>query len=226
MFGVCRAQCAGSRKCLSANPGRWPLVTRGTLDDRLRGKHKKAAVEGFPQAVLTPQERADLVETMRLADQSGHPFRKKDRDRAVCEILEWRQHHQQAGRGFRKLSPGAKTTLRKARCTKSFWSCFFSDFPDLSPNHKVVTTSIQRAKQCSRVVAAEHCDTLKASAAALGIYDIEADRFVRGKSGNLLWLDEMNQFFNYLLSKGNNLYRTAAAGKRARAAANENRGLR
>jgi hypothetical protein len=82
---------------------------------------------------------------------------------------------------------------------------------------------MQRAKQCTTEVAAESMARLRRAAAALGIYDLEADRFVEGKQGNLIWLDEMNQFFNYQLSRGNNKYRTGRKGVRVREASSENR---
>ena len=44
------------------------------------------------------RERSDLAETCRKVDNVGFPFRKKDRNAALLDILRWRDHHhQQAG---------------------------------------------------------------------------------------------------------------------------------
>jgi hypothetical protein len=59
-------------------------------------------------------------------------------------------------------------------------------------------TSIHRAKQCSREVAVKHTAALKQCLAKRGIYDLENDCYVKGKEGNVIWMDEMGQFFNYL----------------------------
>lgn len=223
-LAYCRNKSCGARKALTENPGRWPDVTRSTLHAKLSQKSKQTAKE-HKDAILTRQERKDLAETMRRAADGGCAMRKVDRDYAVLDILRWRKSQNAVGgRGFSVLSGPAKSTLKNGKASKVFWRKFFKDFTDLHPNHKVVTTSMQRAKQCTREVAAEHLDKLRKTAAKLGIYDLEADRFVPGKQGNIIWLDEMNQFFNYLLAPGNNLYRTARRGQRARQASSENRG--
>jgi hypothetical protein len=98
------------------------------------------------------------------------------------------------------------------------------DFPALIIDAKVVTTSMQRAKQCVREVAGASLERLRTTLRSLGIYERDSDKFVPGKEGNLIRLDEFNQFYNYCLSRGNNLLRTTRTGKLARSAASENRG--
>ena len=92
------------------------------------------------------------------------------------------------------------------------WRKFFVDFPALQKNTKVITTSMQRAKQCTREVAGASLERLRTTLRALGIYERDTDKFVPGKEGNLIWLEEFNQFYNYNLSRGNNLLRTTRAG--------------
>ena len=86
------------------------------------------------------------------------------------------------------------------------------------------STSIDRAKQCSKEVACSHLEKLKHCLCEHGIYDSEKNKFVEGKEGNLIWLDEMGQFFNYLLRRGRRQACTGVRGKAAKTADKENRG--
>ena len=51
-------------------------------------------------------------------------------------------------------------------------------------------------------MAFEHTDKLKDCLIANGIYNEEKDCIIPGKEKNIIWLDEMGQFFNYLLLRG------------------------
>ena len=114
--------------------------------------------------------------------------------------------------------------MRRGCASRDFWRKFYEDFPALTIDAKVVTTSMQHAKQCTREVAGASLERLRTTLRSLGIYERDSDKFVPGKEGNLIWLDEFNQFYNYNLSRGNNLLRTTRTGQRARSAAFENRG--
>ena len=220
----CRRHQCGSRAALTQNPGKWPLVSKGTLDPLTQGKRTFNSAEHH-RAVLTDQERQDLAETCRKASDSGCPPRKKDRDKYVLDILRWRKAQNIAGEpGFVKLTPPAVLTLERGKASRKFWRAFFKEFKDLSANSKVATTSMQRAKQCTRAVAEGSLLKLRDTLRSMGIYMQDEDCFVPGKEGNLIWLDEFNQFFNYLLPRGNNLKRTTRKGQRARQACTENRG--
>ena len=70
----------------------------------------------------------------------------------------------------------------------------------------------------------KHTDSLKQCLAKRGIYDLERDCYVEGKEGNVIWMDEMGQFFNYLLRRGSARLTTTAKGKKAKTAGAENRG--
>ena len=97
------------------------------------------------------------------------------------------------------------------------------DFPMLQIK-KVKETSSQRAKQCSVKVATGHCEAIKATLIKLGLWDEVLDKMKPDKMGNIIWLDECGNFFNYNLRRGTSRMIMGVRGKLARTALNENRG--
>ena len=83
-------------------------------------------------------------------------------------------------------------------------------------------TSLHRAKVCSRAVAADHLQRLTQCLVKHGIYDPHSECFINGKEANVIWLDEMGQFFSYLLQRRRRV--TGSTGKAAKTACKENRG--
>lgn len=78
-------------------------------------------------------------------------------------------------------------------------------------------------KKVTTQVFQEHMQEWKVAAARLGIYDSELQCIVPGKEANVIWLDEMPQFFQYLLYRGKGKKRTGEKGKRTQATEVENR---
>ena len=88
---------------------------------------------------------------------------------------------------------------------------------------KEKVTSIQRLKMCTIEVAMKHITEFKLLLASKSIYDLGNDYIFPWKEGNIIWLDAMGQFFNYLLKRGSARNATGATGTIARSAAAENR---
>ena len=87
---------------------------------------------------------------------------------------------------------------------------------------KEKVASIIRLKQCTEEDALQHLIDFKAMLVSKVIYDIDNDCFFHGKEGDLVWLDEMGQFFNFLLRKGTALNVEGAKGFPAKSAAPQN----
>ena len=80
----------------------------------------------------------------------------------------------------------------------------------------VKETSVDRAKQCSEKVARDHIEAIKLALAKLGIYDLANDCFFPGKAGNITWLVECGNFFNYNLRRGTSRLVTGIKGFQAK----------
>ena len=78
-------------------------------------------------------------------------------------------------------------------------------------------------KKITSEVFERHMVEWKASAAKLGIWDIENECVVPGKEANIIWLDEMPQFFQYLLDRGGKRQRVGVRGQETRATEVEGR---
>jgi len=61
-----------------------------------------------------------------------------------------------------------------------------------------VHTSQSRLKVSDEETADAHLEDLKAVLRAWGIYHATEDKFIEGKEGNIIWLDEMGQFLDYI----------------------------
>ena len=223
----CRLMGVGARKGLrmarADDPDKWPIVKYHTLDARLR----KKVVNGKENAMkwlLTNTERNDLAASMEAAGKAGYAFDKPQRDQAVVDILLHRAKRNKAGgRRFVKLSPAAERCLKNGRPGKYFWKCFFVQFQDLIHVTKESITSVARLKQCTRAVAEAHIKDLIALLIRKDIYDAENDCIFPGKEANIIWEDEMGQFFNYQLKKGKSANVVGAKGVRAGTGEAENR---
>ena len=228
----------GSIKGLSSmrcvNPDVWPLVNNNSLR-RIMRIHKREFEndENFHlserkkidhRAVLIQTEREDLAASMREAALAGVPYSNFDKRAAVIDILSWKKAKQAGGgRSYVKLSAAANRVLKVRKVGRSFWRGFLRDFPMLQIK-KVKETSAERAKQCSLKVATAHCQAMKATLIKLGLWDEALDRMKPDKWGNLIWLDECGNFFNYNLRRGTSRMIIGVRHKLARTALNENRG--
>ena len=229
-FGFTR----GLNSARAVNPDVWPLVSLGSLQRIMRSFktefehdpdfHLSQRKKKDARSTLTNKEREDLAACMREAALSGNGFSRAERVTAVIDILKWRRVKQAGGgRAYVKLSVAANRVLSKRKVGRSYWRAFYRDFPMLEIQ-KVKETSAQRAKQCSRKVAEKHIAAIKACLIKLGIYDEATDSIVPGKEGNIIWMDECGNFFNYNLRRGSSRNITGVKGKLARTALNENRG--
>lgn len=177
------------------------------------------------RSILTQLEMEDVAASMFEAARAGFPFTKVDKNVAIIDILTWRQKKNRAGgRAFVKLSQAANTVLNKGKINgRWFWRKFYTQFPMLKVK-QVKETSVERAKQCSQKVATDHIEAIKLALAKLGIYDLANDCFFPGKAGNIIWLDECGNFFNYNLRRGTSRLVTGIKGCQAKTAMSENRG--
>lgn len=100
-----------------------------------------------------------------------------------------------------KLSGAARRALRKEEVSPAFWTSFFADFPHLEVK-SIMETSVSRAKMCNRETALLHTTRLRDCLIKRGIYSADDNCIKPGKDKNVIWLDEMGQFFNYLLLRG------------------------
>jgi len=228
----------GSRRGLSSmrivNPDIWPLVNDNSLRRIMRvykrefendtDFHLSERKKVDHRAVLTPTEREDLAASMREAALAGVPYCNAEKRAAVIDILSWRKAKQAGGgRSYVKLSAAANRILKFRKVGRDFWRAFLRDFPMLQMK-KVKETSAQRAKQCSLKVATEHCQAMKVTLIKLGLWDEALDRMKPDKWGNLIWIDECGNFFNYNIRRGTSRMIMGVRNMLARTALNENRG--
>jgi hypothetical protein len=228
----------GSQRGLNSvrlvDPDKWPTVTMASLKRIMRiyakdfennaDFHLSERKKIDHRAVLTPAEREDLAASMREAALSGNPYNNAEKRAAVIDILSWRKAKQAGGgRSYVKLSAAANRILKVRKVGRDFWRAFMRDFPMLQVK-KVKETSSQRAKQCSLKVATEHCQAMKATLIKLGLWDEALDRMKPDKWGNIIWLDECGNFFNYNLRRGTSRMIMGVRNMLARTALNENRG--
>jgi hypothetical protein len=87
----------------------------------------------------------------------------------------------------------------------------------------VVETALNRAKNCSRQTGIAHIEAIIETLFLAGIYDKVTGRMKPGMEGNLIWLDECCNFFNYDLLRGSNRMRTCVKGTRAKNLVQQNR---
>lgn len=221
----CKANGCRGFAAISKNHHKFTHITAFTINSRLDGKVVGAGQDAS-KSLLTDMERGLLVEAMVSAEEAGYPMNKVDRDQAVMDILEWRNKCNVAGgRQHVSLSQAALRVLMGQKPSSKFWRSFFVEFDHILKIKKSSETSIARAKQCSRHVAQLHIDAIKAAMANLGLYSLEDNRIVEGKEGNIIYMDEMGQFFNYLLARGSRANVVGKVGKGApKIASNQNRG--
>lgn len=212
-----------AKKCLTLNPGRWSLVSKDSLHRRLT-EQVKSGFEYSSLGMLTPNERQELADCMQKAGKAGCGFNRQERDEAVVQILKYRDCiNKKGGRKFVKLTKGAQQCIDNNKPGKVFWKSFFVEFSHMIHITKQKITSIQRLKQCTTAVAAKHVKDLIKVLTKKGIYDPVNHRVFVGKEGNIIWQDEMGQFFNYHLLKGNAANVVGAKGVPAKHAEAENR---
>ena len=174
--------------------------------------------------LLTHRERSELAAAMCAAGKHGRAFDKEKRNQAVVDILLHRDRtNKKGGRKFVMLSPSARQVLKTGKAVRDFRRCFFVQFRDVICITKEKVTSLMRLKQCSYEVAARHVRDLTALLIAKKIYDPLEDGFFPGKEGNVIWQDEMGQFFQYVLRRGSSANVVGAKGVPARSGETENR---
>ena len=184
----------------------------------------KTGDENAGNKMLTNGERRELAAAMSAAVKQGQAFDKGERTQAVADILLHRDKvNTKGGRKFIKLSPHTRRTLRTGKPGKDFWKSFFIEHRDAVCITKEKVTSIMRLKQCTYAVAEKHNRDLTALLILKDIYDPEEDCIFDGKEGNIIWQDEMGQFFRYMLRKGTSANVVGATGVPARAGEVENR---
>ena len=217
-----REEC-GARACLSTNPAWKQVISQTSLQRRLQ-KEVVTGKEHAMTALLTKTEDLEMAASLEAAGKQSACFDLDERNRMVVDILLFRQaKNKKGGRAFRKLSKAAFTAIRKGKAGRKFWKRFFARHSDKLYITKEKVTSIQRLKQCTEEIALQHCLALKHFLAGKGIYDLDADRFVEGKEANIIALDEMGQFFNFLLRKGTSANVVGAKGVPAKSGEAENR---
>ena len=87
----------------------------------------------------------------------------------------------------------------------------------------VVETALNRTKNCSRLTGIAHIEAIIGALFLAGIYDKVTGRMKPSMEGNLIWLDECCNFFNYDLLRGSNRLRTCIRGTRATNLVQQNR---
>lgn len=213
----------GAKEALARNKNVWPLIKATALHNRI---HKKVvtSLEWATQSMLTPTERRDLADCMEAAGKAGFGFDREERNQTVVDILIHRDsQNRKGGRKVVKLNKTARQCIARGRPGKSFWQNFFVEFNDRLHITAEKVTSIQRLKQCTKAVAAKHVDDLIELLTEKGIYDPLHHCIAEGKEGNIIWEDEMGQFFQFRLLSGNDRNIVGAKGVPAKSAESENR---
>ena len=142
-LAFCEAEKCGAKTALARNIHRWPDLTYTIIDYAKKGRVKPQK----EQAILTREERQDLVTQMEAAAAAGYHFGSNDRDSAILDMLNWRQTtNKKGGRKFVKLGRNALKVLRVRRVGRNFWRGFFAEFPQLRPNAPTVRSCIVVAK--------------------------------------------------------------------------------
>jgi hypothetical protein len=222
----CKQKKCGSKRALADNPVWKEHISHRALTRRLKGEVKTGS-EWSANAVLTNTERRELAAALNSAGRQMCGFDLNERNQAVVDILLYRQalnkRPDSGGRAYKKLSKSARRVLENGKAGIDFWKSFFAEFKHMVYITKEKVTSIIRLKMCSEEVALQHLSDFKALLASKGIYDLDNDCFFPGKEGNLIRLDEMGQFFNFLLRKGTALNVVGATGFPSKSAAAENR---
>lgn len=218
----CEVKNCGAKQALIDNPG-WTAISKDSLHKRLKGL-VKCGKEHEGSGILTGKERAELASAMEAAGKCGHGFDKDARNDAVVDILTYRvKQNLKGGRRHVPLSIAAKLVLTTGFAGKAFWKAFFAEFKNMLHLTKEKVTSIQRLKQCTTATASRHVDELIELLTAKGIYDPINECIIPGKEANLIWEDEMGQFFNFGLLKGQASNVVGAVGFEAKSADAENR---
>jgi hypothetical protein len=204
----CKAQRGISLARLD-EPQCWPLVTLWSLKRALKEKASEGLLEDIQvsqsidrRLLLTIVERNDLAAGMYASAERGDCYSKADRNEMVLDILRWRDdRNRKGGRNFQRLSNAAKVALDENFVGRAFWRKFYKDFPVLDRKF-VVETALNRAKNCSRLTGIAHIEAIIETLFLAGIYDKVTGRMKPGMEGNLIWLDECCNFFNYDLLRG------------------------
>jgi hypothetical protein len=212
------------------DPECWTKVTFESLKRALKNKASEGSLGDIQvsqyfdkRALLTGLERNDLAAGMYASAERGDGYSKTDRNEMVLDILRWRDdRNRKGGRNFQRLSNAAKVALDDNHVGRSFWRKFYKDFPILDRKF-VVETALNRAKNCSRLTAIAHIEAIIEALFLAGIYDKVTGRMKPGMEGNLIWLDECCNFFNYDLLRGSNRMRTCIKGTRAKNLVQQNR---
>jgi len=225
----CKAQRGISLARLD-EPQCWPLVTLWSLKRALKEKASEGLLEDIQvsqsidrRSLLTIVERNDLAAGMYASAERGDGYSKTDRNEMVLDILRWRDdRNRKGGRNFQRLSNAAKVALDENFVGRAFWRKFYKDFPVLDRKF-VVETALNRAKNCSGLTGIAHIEAIIETLFLAGIYDKVTGRMKPGMEGNLIWLDECCNFFNYDMLRGSNRMTTCIRGTSAKNLVQQNR---